>query len=137
MKKSTNIHSLFSIRTRDRASFENAQPLDYLLTLCACFVGVRSSSCGRLTVDQFVWISGLLLGPLSRFYLALLFSFDSYFILFPTVFSMTRKRVCSLQCLHSLVKPLTTNNHTLSSHLRLVFPFCRLLRLAGTTAEVF
>jgi hypothetical protein len=58
------------------------------------------------------------LGPLTRFYLDL-FSFDSYFILFPTAFSLTRKWVCSLQCLHSLVRPLTTNNHTLPSHSRL------------------
>jgi hypothetical protein len=81
--------------------------------------GVRSCSCCRQTVDQFVLVSGLLLGPLTRFYLVLLFSFDTYFILFPTAFSLTRKRVCSLQCLHSLVRPLTTNNHTLQSHLRL------------------
>jgi hypothetical protein len=58
------------------------------------------------------------LGPLTRFYL-LLFSFDSFFILFLTVVSLTRKRVCSLQCLHSLVRPLTTNNYILPSHLRL------------------
>jgi hypothetical protein len=78
-----------------------------------------SSSCGRQSFDQFVWVSNLPLGPLTRFYLVLLFSFDCYFILFPTAFSLTRKRVCSLQCLHSLVRPLTTNNHTLPSHPRL------------------
>jgi hypothetical protein len=83
------------------------------------YFGVRSSSCGRQTVDQFVLVSGLPLGPLTRFYLALLFSFDSYFILLPMAFSLTRKRVCSLQCNHSLVRPLTTNNHTLPSHSRL------------------
>jgi hypothetical protein len=33
--------------------------------------------------------------------------------------SLTRKRVCSLQCNHSLVRLLTPNNHTLPSHLRL------------------
>jgi hypothetical protein len=33
-----------------------------------------SSSCGRQSVDQCVWVSGLHLGPLTRFYLALLFS---------------------------------------------------------------
>jgi hypothetical protein len=98
---------------------------------------LRSEFFLRPTVSRSVRLGiGLTLGPLTRFYLALLFSFDSYFILFPTAFSLTRKRVCSLQCLHSLVRQLTTNNHTLPSHLRL-FPFCRLLRLAGTTMEVF
>jgi hypothetical protein len=33
--------------------------------------------------------------------------------------SLTRKRVCSLQCNHSLVRLLTPNNHTLPPHLRL------------------
>jgi hypothetical protein len=33
--------------------------------------------------------------------------------------SLTRKRVCSLQCNHSLVRAGTPNNHTLPSHLRL------------------
>jgi hypothetical protein len=33
--------------------------------------------------------------------------------------SLTRKRVCSLQCNHSLVRLLTPNSHTLPSHLRL------------------
>jgi hypothetical protein len=32
-----------------------------------------SSSCGRQSVDQFVWVSGLPLGPLTRFNLALPF----------------------------------------------------------------
>jgi hypothetical protein len=80
--------------------------------------GVRSSEFGvLLEADR---QSGLPLGPLTRFYLAL-FSFDSDFILFPTAFSLTRKRVCSLQCNHSLVRLLTPNNHTLPSHLRLCF----------------
>jgi hypothetical protein len=78
-----------------------------------------SCSCGRQSVDQFVWVSGLPLGPLTRFYLALLFSADNYFILLPKASSLTRKRVCSLQCNHSLVRLLTPNNHTLPSHLRL------------------
>jgi hypothetical protein len=43
-------------------------------------LGVWSSSCGRQSVDQYVWVSGLLLGPLTRFYLALL-SFDNYVVL--------------------------------------------------------
>jgi hypothetical protein len=33
--------------------------------------------------------------------------------------SLTRKRVCSLQCNHSLVRAVTPNNYTLPSHLRL------------------
>jgi hypothetical protein len=77
------------------------------------------SEFGVLAADQFVWVSGLPLGPLTRYYLVLLFPFDNYFILFPTAFSLTRKRVCSLQCLHSLVWPLMTNNHILLSHSRL------------------
>jgi hypothetical protein len=78
-----------------------------------------SSSCGRQSVDQFVWVSGHPLGPLTRFYLALLSSSDNYFILLSKVPALTRKRVCNLQCNHSLVRLLTPNNHTLPSHLRL------------------
>jgi hypothetical protein len=40
-----------------------------------------SSSCGRQSVDQYVWVSGLPLGSLTRFYLALLLSFDRYVVL--------------------------------------------------------
>jgi hypothetical protein len=65
-----------------------------------------SSSCGLQTVDQFVWVLGLPLGPLTRFYLVLLFSTDNYLILLSKASSLTRKRVCSLQCNHSLV-PIT------------------------------
>jgi hypothetical protein len=57
-----------------------------------------SRSCGRQSGDQFVWVSGLSLGPLTRFYLALLSSSDIYFILLSKAPSLTRKRVCSLQC---------------------------------------
>jgi hypothetical protein len=81
-------------------------------------------------------VSGLPVGPLTRFYLALLSSSDNFFILLWKAPSLTRKLICSLQCNHSLVRLLTPNNHTLPSHLRL-FPFCRLLRLAGTAMEVF
>jgi hypothetical protein len=98
--------------------------------------GVRGSSCGRQTVDQFVLVSGLPLGPITRFYLSLIFSSDNYCILLSMASSLTRKRVCSLECNHSLVRSLTTSNHTLPSHPRL-FSFCSLLRLAGTTVEVF
>jgi hypothetical protein len=78
-----------------------------------------SASCGRQTVNQCVWVSGLSLGPLTRFYLALLTSSDSYFFLLSKMPSLTRKWVCSLQCDHSLVGLLTSSNHTLPSHLRL------------------
>jgi hypothetical protein len=78
-----------------------------------------SSSCGWQSLDQFVWVSGLPLGPLTRFYIALLYSSDSYFILLSKAPSLTRKRVCSLQCNHSLIRLLMPNNHTLSPHLRL------------------
>jgi hypothetical protein len=38
----------------------------------------------RQSVGQFVWVSGLPLGPLTRFYLALLFSADdNYLIILP------------------------------------------------------
>jgi hypothetical protein len=40
-----------------------------------------SSSCGRQPVDQYVWVSGLPLGSLTRFYLALLLSVDNYVVL--------------------------------------------------------
>jgi hypothetical protein len=73
-----------------------------------------SSSCGRQSVDQFVWVSGVPLGPLTGFYLVLLFSADNYLILLCKSSSLTRKRVCSLQCNHSLV-PITI----LYRHLRL------------------
>jgi hypothetical protein len=82
-----------------------------------------SFSCGRQSVDQFVWVSGLPLGPLTRFYLVLLSSSDNYFILLSKASSLTRKRVCRLQCNHSLVRFLTPNNHTLPSHLRLCSSF--------------
>jgi hypothetical protein len=77
------------------------------------------SSCGRQSANQFVWVSGLPLGPLARFYLPLLSSVDKYFILLSKAPSLTRKQVCSLQCNHSLVRLLTPSNHTLPSHLRL------------------
>jgi hypothetical protein len=77
-----------------------------------------SSSCGRQSVEQFVWISGLPLGPMTRFYL-FLFSFDNYFVVLHWAPSLTRGRVCNLQYNRSLVRSLRTNNHTLPSHLRL------------------
>jgi hypothetical protein len=63
-----------------------------------------SSSYGRQSVDQFVWVSGLHLGPLTRFYLALLFSVWQLLYSSFKAPSLTRKRVCSLQRNHSLVQ---------------------------------
>jgi hypothetical protein len=73
----------------------------------------------ELLLQPTVWVSGLPLRHLTRFYLALFSSSDSYFILLSKPPSLTRKRVCSLQCNRSLVRLLTPNNHTLPSHLRL------------------
>jgi hypothetical protein len=56
---------------------------------------------------------------MTRFYLSLLFSYDSYFVVLPREPSPRRGRVCSLQCNRWLVRSLTTNNHTLLPHLRL------------------
>jgi hypothetical protein len=92
-----------------------------------------SSYCCRQSVDQFVLVSGLPLGPLTRFDLVLIFSADNYLIILSKASSLTRKRVCSLQWNHSLV-PITIL-YSVSSET--VFPFCRLLRLAGTTVKVF
>jgi hypothetical protein len=91
-----------------------------------------SSSCGRQSVDQFVWVSGLPLGPLTRFYLALLFSSDNYLILLSKASSLTRKRVwvCSAITHWSQYLYFTVSSET-------AFPFCRLLRRAVTTVEVF
>jgi hypothetical protein len=83
------------------------------------FLGVRSSSCGRQTVDQFVLVSGLPLGPMTRFIFLFFFRLTITFIIFPMASSLTRKRVCSSDCLQSLVRSLTTSNQTLSSHQRL------------------
>jgi hypothetical protein len=60
----------------------------------------------RQSVDQFVWVSGLPMGPLTRFYLTLLSSADNYLIILSKAPSLTRKRVCSLQWNHPLV-PIT------------------------------
>jgi hypothetical protein len=88
-------------------------------TACKLVSWSWSSSCSRQSVDQCVWVSGLSLGPFTRFYLALLTSSDNYFFLLSKAPSLTRKRVCSLQCNHSLARLLTPNNHTLPSHLRM------------------
>jgi hypothetical protein len=59
-----------------------------------------------LVADQFVWVSGLPLGPFTTFYLVLHFSADKYLILLSKASSLTRKYVCSLQCNYPLV-PIT------------------------------
>jgi hypothetical protein len=76
-----------------------------------CYHWSWSSSCGQWSVDQLVLV-------MTRCYLSLLFPFDSYFVVVPRAPSRTRGRVCSLQCNRWLVRSLTTNNHTLPSHLR-------------------
>jgi hypothetical protein len=60
-------------------------------------------------------------GSHDQIYLSLFFFFQLTitFILFPMASSLTRKRVCSLECLLSLVRTLTTSNHTLPYHPRL------------------
>jgi hypothetical protein len=61
-------------------------------------------------------------GAHDQIYLSLLIFFfwlTITFILFPMASSLTRKWVCSLECLRSLVRSLTTSNHTLPSHPRL------------------
>jgi hypothetical protein len=86
--------------------------------LTSSYPEVEWSSCGRQSGDQCVWVSGLPLGPLTRFYLVLSSS-GNYFSLLSKALSLTRKRVCTLQCNHSLVRLLKPNNYTLPSHLRL------------------
>jgi hypothetical protein len=77
-----------------------------------------SSSCGRRTVDHFVLVSGLLLGPMTRYYLSHFFVWQLLCCCFWAP-SLTRGRVYNLQCNHWLVRSLRTNNHILPSHLRL------------------
>jgi hypothetical protein len=73
----------------------------------------------RLTVSQPVRLG---IGPpfatLDQILSCSSFSSNNYFILRSKAPSLTRKRVCSLQCNHSLVRSLTPN-HTLRPHLRL------------------
>jgi hypothetical protein len=74
----------------------------------------------RLTVSQPVRL-GIRppFGTLDQMLFSSSFSSDNYFILRSKASSLTRKRVCSSQCNHSLVRLLMSNNHTLPSHLRL------------------
>jgi hypothetical protein len=62
-------------------------------------IGVGVLLCSRQSIDQCVWVSGLPLGPLTRFYLALLTSSDNYFFLLSKAPSLTRKRVCSFSAI--------------------------------------
>jgi hypothetical protein len=62
---------------------------------------------------------GLPLEPMTRFIFLFFFRLTITFILFPMASSLTRKWICSLECLHSLVRSLTTSNHNLPSHPRL------------------
>jgi hypothetical protein len=80
------------------------------------------------SVDQFIMVTGAPLGPVTRFYL------------YPFLFFVVRVgrplwwEDGSVTC--SAIGDWT-HNHTLRSHMRLLFSFCRLLLLAGTTVEVF
>jgi hypothetical protein len=57
--------------------------------------------------------------PWPDFTLLFLLRLTITFFLLSKAPSLKTKRVCSLQCDHSLVRLLTPNNHTLPSHLRL------------------
>jgi hypothetical protein len=68
----------------------------------------------RPTVSRPVRLGiGLSLGAHDQIY------FYSYLVVLPRPPSLTRGRVCNLQCNRCLVRSLWTNNHTLPSHLRL------------------
>jgi hypothetical protein len=92
----------------------------YWAMRCHIRVDIRSwsSSCGRQSVDQFILASGSPLGPMTRF-LSFFVLFDNYFVVIPRAPSLTRGRVCNLQCNRCLVRSLWTNNHTLPPRLRL------------------
>jgi hypothetical protein len=82
-------------------------------------VGVRLAADGQSTSSS--WYRASLWVPWPDI-IFLIFSFGNYFVLVPRAPSLTRGRVCSLQCNHSLVRAVTPNNHTLPSHLNCV-PF--------------
>jgi hypothetical protein len=76
-----------------------------------------SSSCGRQSTSSSGY-RGSPWGPWPDFILLFFFRLTITLFFFWRR-PLTRKRVCSLQCNHSLVRLLTPNNHTLPSHLRL------------------
>jgi hypothetical protein len=94
-----------------------------------CFAGAAISISGRgvgvlLAADsQSTSKSGYrasIWDPWPDFILLFFLLLTITFFFFPSKApSLTRKRVCSLQCNHSLVRAVTPNNHTLPSHLRL------------------
>jgi hypothetical protein len=94
-------------------------------------VWVRSS-CGWQSVNQFIWVSGLPLGPLTRFYLALLFRL-TVTLFFVRRCPLWRENGSSLQCNHSLVRSFTPNHTFLISarttlpvpYPKVEFPFIR------------
>jgi hypothetical protein len=101
----------------------NPRTLTLIPTLCYCIFFLFFSLLFLLelflrpTVSQPVSLGiGPLFGTLDQ-----ILSCLSFFVwqLRYSSFKVTRKRVCSLQCNHSLVRSLTPNNHTLPSHLRL------------------
>jgi hypothetical protein len=81
----------------------------------------RSSEFLRPTASRPVRLGiGSPFGAHDQIYLYhLFFQLTITFIIFPMASSLARKWVCSLECLHSLVRSFTTNNHTLPSHPRL------------------
>jgi hypothetical protein len=89
-----------------------------------------SSSCGRQSVDQFVWVSGLPLGSLTRFYLALLFSFDNY-VIWLSMRPLWRENRSVIYCTiasgpcqsnHTWAEVPQISDHILLSHRRLPQP---------------
>jgi hypothetical protein len=80
-------------------------------------VGVRFAADSQSTSSS--WYRAPLRAPWPHYVFLFFFLFDNYFVVLPRAPSLTRGRVCSLQCNRWLSRSLTTNNHTLPSHLRL------------------
>jgi hypothetical protein len=75
-----------------------------------CYWVELSLSYGWRSVNQFVFLSGSPLRPMTRFYL---------YCTSCRAPSLRRGQICNLQCNRWLVRSLKTSNHTLPSHLRL------------------
>jgi hypothetical protein len=88
------------------------------------------------SVSQYALVSGTPLGPMTRFYFFLPFPQNCFAVRLGAP-SLTRERVCNLQCNLSVVTVRRTHNHTLLSFETTAFPFRHLLRLTGITVEVF